>query len=811
MSLFQDFRYGLRALRKKPGFALTAILTLALGIGANIAVFSIVNALILRPYPFAELDRIVLLRAAGPKVVSDIRIAPADFLDLQRDSSVFQGLAAYRANESNLTGTGEAQTVVTATVSPNFFDLLGVQPVFGRGFTTEDGESGRDAVVILNYGFWQKRFNGDKSAVGQTMEVDGRKLVIVGVMPREVRYPEATDLWMPLALTPELRAQRNADAVPPPAFRVMARLQQGVSLAQAESELQSFSAHLQQQFPDTHHDRGLTLLLLRKGQYSFSGPLFLTLQVAALFVLLLATANLFNLLFARLVDRQRELAVRTALGASRMRLLQLFIGETVSLAVIAGIIALICSEFVVSIIRTGIPQDYTKWIAGWELIRVDSSVTMFAVVLIGAVGLLFALGAAWHSSASDVNRVLKQNNRGAGVRHGFFRSALVVAQVAFAAVLLVDAGLMVQGFFRLANVYKTFDPGSALNLEVRLPEQHYNNDAAIRSFYQQLLLRVSALPGVQFAGVVTNPPASNVESGRSLFTIEGQSVLRESEAPSADVQSISADFFRSLRIPVLQGRSISDQDGAESPRIAVISRTMAARFWPSGSAIGQRIKVGPPASPAPWTTIVGVVEDVKQNWWDGEPRPVIYRPYLQEPRRAMNLIVRTSFNPDSIASSVREAGRSLDSNLSFAKLSTMEREVADSLAPIRILGILMVVFGVVSIALSALGIYGLLAHSVAQRTHEFGVRMALGAQRHDVLRLVIGHSWKLTAIGLVLGLPAAWLLVRAMASALYGVIAPNAMVFIVLSIALTIVALLAGYLPARRATAVDPMLALRYE
>jgi putative ABC transport system permease protein len=811
MNLFQDFRYGLRALRKKPAFALTAILTLALGIGANIAVFSIVNALILRPYPFPELDRIVLLRAAGPKVVSDIKIAPADFLDLQRDSSIFQGLAAYRGNESNLTGAGEAQTVVTATVSPNFFDLLGAQPVFGRRFTVEDGENGRDAVVILNYTFWQKRFNGDKNVVGQTIEVDGRKLAIIGVMPSEVRYPEATDLWMPLALTPDLRAQRNADAVPPPAFRVLARLQPGISLAQAGSELQPFSARLQQQFPDTHRDRSLTLLLLRKGQYSFSGPLFLTLQVAALFVLLLATANLFNLLFARLVDRQKELAIRTALGASRMRLLQLFIGETVSLAIMAGIIALICSKFVVSLIRTRIPQDYTKWIAGWESIRVDSTVTIFAAVLIVAVGLLFALGAAWHSSASDVNRVLKQHNRGAGSRRGFFRSSLVVAQVAFAAVLLVGAGLMVQGFFRLANVYKTFDPGSALSMKVRLPEQHYKDDAAIRSFYQQFLQRVSALPGVQFAGVVTNPPASNVNSGRSLFTMEGQTVLRESEAPSADVQSVSADFFRSLRIPVLQGRSVSNQDGADSPRVAVISRTMAARFWPDRAPIGQRIKIGPPASTASWTTIVGVVEDVKQNWWDGEPRPVIYRSYLQEPRRAMNLVVRTSLDSHGIASPLRDAGRSLDSDISFASLTTMESEVSDSLAPIRILGILMVVFGAVSIALSALGIYGLLAHSVAQRTHEFGVRMALGAQRQDVLRLVIGQSWKLALIGLALGLPAAYLLVRAMASTLYGVIAPNVTVFVVLSIALILVAVVAGYLPARRATGVDPMLALRYE
>jgi putative ABC transport system permease protein len=809
MNLVQDLRFGLRSLRKRPGFALTAILTLALGIGANVAVFSIVNALILRPYPFPELDRLVLLRAAGPKVVSEVKVPPADFLDLQRDSSSFQGLAEFRNYEASLTGSGAAQTIVGATVSPNFFALLGTQPLLGRNFSAEDAESGRDAVMILGYGFWQKRFNGDKAVLGQTLEVDGRKLTIIGVMPQDFRYPPATDLWVPLALTPELRALR--DPIPPPTLSVLARLKPGVSLAQAESELKGFSDRLQQQFPDTHRDRSFTLILLRKEQYSFSAPLFLTLQVAALFVLLLATANLFNLLFARLLDRQKELAVRTALGASRTRLTQLFLGETVALALIAGAIALGCAEFAIKLIRTSIPQDYTKWVAGWDSIRMDSGVLVFAAVLIVVVGLLFALGSAWHSSASDVNRVLKQNARGAGSRRGLFRSALVALQIAFAAVLLAGAGLMVQGFFRLANIYKTFDPGNVISAEVVLPEQRYDSDAKIRSFGQQFIQRVAALPGVQYVGEVTNPPASNVDTPRTLFTIEGQPVLRESEAPSADIQSISADYFRSLRVPLLQGRSLSDQDGADAPSVAVISRTMAARFWPNTSPIGRRIKTGPPNSTDPWTTIVGVVEDIKQNWWDAGPRPVIYRSYLQLPRRSMFFTIRASLDVGALAAPLRQAGHELDPNLSFATLTTLESEISDALAPIRILGILMVVFGVVSIALSALGIYGSLAHSVAQRTHEFGVRMALGAQREDVLRLVIGQSWKLALTGLAVGIPAAWLLVRLMASLLYGLIVFNVAVFAALAIGLSLLAIAAAYLPARRATSVDPMLALRYE
>src|SRR5215470_3029882 len=810
-NLFHDFRFGVRALRKKPGFAVTAVLTLALGIGANVAVFSIVNALILRPYPFPELDRLVLLRAEGPKVVSEVRIAPADFLDLQRESSIFQMLAAFRVGDSNLTGSGDTQSVVTAAVSPNFFELIGVQPTLGRQFATEETEAGRDAVVILNYGFWQRHFSGVRNILGRSIELDGRKMAIVGIMPRHFRYPVATDLWMPLVLTPQMRAERNAQAVQGRAIQVLARLRPEISLNRAESEVHAFAARLQREFPDTHTDRTLALLLLRKEQYAFSAPLFLTLQAAALFVLLLATANLFNLLLARLIDRQKDVAVRTALGASKLRLLQLYMGETVSLALLGGGIALIGSYLAVNFIRTSIPQDYTKWVAGWESIHLDQSVIIFAIVLTLIVGLLFAVGASWRSSGrGDLNRVLKEGGRASGHTRGRLRGILVTAQIAFAAVLLAGAGLMVQGFIRLARVYKTFDPGHVLTMEITLPEQRYEDDAKIRAFHQQFLERVTALPGVLSAGTVTNPPASNVDNTRSLFAVEGQTILRESEAPSADLQSVSPDFFRSLRIPLLHGRDVTDHDGDGAPLVAVISRTMAARFWPGASPIGQRIKMGAPGSQDNWITIVGVVEDVKQNWWDGMPRPVIYRPFAQAPRRWMNFAIRTAFDPHSAAPAVRDAGRALDPGISLV-LSTMDSEVSDSLAPIRILGILMVVFGAVSIALSALGIYGLLAHSVAQRTHEFGIRMALGAQRGDVLRLVIGQSWKLCAIGLLIGLPSAYLLVRLIENLLYGVIAFSAIVFIALALALTAVALLAGYLPAKRATKVDPMLALRYE
>ncbi|HLW52271.1 MAG TPA: ABC transporter permease [Candidatus Angelobacter sp.] len=811
--LFQDLRYGVRALLKNPGFSLIAIITLALGIGANTAVFSIVNALILRPYPFPDLDRITLLRAAGPKVTSEYRIAPADFLDLQREGEIFDELAAFQQGEASLTGAGDAESVVDCAVTPNFFQVLGTQPASGRLFASDEAERGRDQVVILNQGFWKRRFAADPEIVGKTIEVDGQKMTVAGIMPAAFNYPPATDFWRPLALTPELKAERNAQAVKGFAFQVIGRLRGNAPIGQAMSRLQAFAAGLQQRFPDTHQGRTFNLLRLREEQLNFTAPIFLPLQVAAMFVLLLAAANLVNLLFARLVGRQRELAVRSALGASGLRMALLFVGETVPLAGLAGMIALFCSAGTVRLIRDSIPVDYTKWIAGWSAIRVDWRVTGFAIVLTVAAGVAFAVGAAFHGKRANLTSALKEaGGRGSeGFTRRRLRSSLVVVQVVFATVLMIGAGLMVQGFYRLANVYRNFDPSNVLTMRINLPQQNYSDDARVRSFYQQFLANAAAMPGVQTAGLVTNPPASNVDSTKTLFVIEGRAVQRQSEAPSADLQSASADFFRTLHITLFEGRALTDQDGPDSQRIAVISRTMARRFWPAGSAVGQRIKLGAREAVAPWTTIVGVVDDVKQNWWDNQPHAAIYLSYLQAPRRASEFMVRTSADKQSIMTALRAAARSLDSRISFEGSTTMEQSVSDSLAPLRILGILMLIFGAAALALAALGIYGVLAHSVAQRTQEFGIRLALGAQRRDVLRLVIGQAWMLVLGGLAIGAPLSYLLSRLMGSLLYGVVAFNIVLFAGLAAMLVAVALCAGVVPARRATAVDPMLALRQE
>ena len=810
--MLQDLRYGLRALRKSPGFATITVITLALGIGANTAVFGIVNALILRPYTFPQLDQLVILRASGASVTSEVKIAPADFLDLQRETSIFQGLFAYRLKESNLTAGGEAEPAVTCEVSTNFFDVIGERPLIGRAFSKEEGESGRDDAVIINHGFWLRRLGGDRGVLGRAVEIDGQKKTVVGIMPAGFNYPPAVDFWMPLAITAPMKSQRSAQAPQGTSFQVIGRLRPGLTLGQVQSQVQNFAARLQQQFPDTHQGRSFNLLRLREEQYTFTAPLFITLQIAALFVLLLASANLLNLLLARLIQKQKELALRTALGANRISLAQLFLGETLPLSLFAGVVALSVSFMTVKLVRDGIPFDYTKWVAGWASIQVDWRVTLFAVLLTAVVALAFALGGAVRSTRVDLNDVLKETGgRSGGGGRNRLRNMLAMAQVAFATVLLAGAGLMAQGFFHLADVYKTLDPAKVLTAGVRLPQGAYPDDTKIRAFYQQFLQRAAAIPGVEAAGIVANPPASNVDNPRTLFAIEGQTILRESEAPSADLQSVSAGFFPSLKIPILRGRGVSEQDGPESPAIAVISRTMGQKFFTGSTAIGRRMKIGPPGAAVRWTTIVGVVEDVQQNWWDGQARPVIYLPYLQAPKRDMDFTVRAHSGTLALASEVRAAVRGLDPSVSLIDLGTMDGSVSDSLAPLRILGILLLVFAGVSLTLAALGIYGMLSHSVAQRKHEFGVRLALGAQREDVLKLVIRQSWKLAAIGLGIGLPLAYGLSRVMRSALFGVVEFNAMLFIGLVLLVTAVALVAAYVPARRAMDADPIGALRSE
>jgi predicted permease len=808
-SFLADLRYGFRSLRKSPGFAIVSVLTLALGIGANTAIFSMVNALLLHPYNFQNLDSLVRVwEDRGIDEGYDARyIAPADAHDLGSSNGIFEGLTTYSFQSFGLGMEGDVQPILGCRVSANFFDVLAVAPAVGRLFSMAEEQPGADQVAILSYGSWQRRFGSDPQLLGRAILLNGRVYTIVGIMPRDFDYPVPVELWVPLALTPAERADRTQLSL-----SALARLKAGVSVFQANSVLAGFSHRLEREYPKTNVGRTTSLLQLRKELYMFTLPLFLLLQAAAVFVLLLACANLANLVFARMIGRQREIALRCALGASRGRLGQLFLSETLLYSSAAGMVAIAATFASARALRTSIPVDWTKWVPGWDGIRVDGSVLALTILVALGVGLFLGLATMLHASRVEPNKTLKETGTGTITRaKRRVRSALVIAQVAIALILLVCAGQTIQGFVRLASVYQGFEPASVLRIEISLPQKVYADDVKITNFYQQLLRGTASLSGVQHASLVSNPPASNVDNETTFFSMEGQPALKTSETPSADLQIASPDFFNTLKIASVVGRTFSDADHADAARVVVISHGMATRFWPKGDALGHRIKLGPADSTEPWLTVVGIVGDVRQNWWNPITRPVIYKPFAQSPQRSLTLLLRTTSSPTSYTSGVRDVVRQIDSRIALRAVNTLEEEIADSIAIVRIMGILMGIFGLVALALSSIGVYGVLSESVAQRTHEIGIRLALGANPRDLVRLILGQALKLTAIGLAIAVPCAIAISRTMASLIFGVISVDFVILGGFTALLLFVALGAGYLPARRAIGVDPMVSLRYE
>jgi predicted permease len=808
-TLLQDLRYSLRALRKNPAFTMVAVITLALGIGANTAIFSMVNALLLHPYNFHDLDRLVRVwENRGIEQGWDARwIAPGDADDLRSGTEVFEGLTTYRCQDFNLSVGGNVQPVRGCGVSANFLDVLGVNPALGRTFTVSEEQPGADQVAIVSHGFWQRRSGGDPELLGKTIHLNGRSYTVVGIMPTGFDYPVPFELWVPLALSPAQRVDRAQLSL-----QALGRLKPGVSVAQARAALDAIGQQLRLEYPLTNGNRTTALLQLRKELYLYTLPLFLLLQAAAGFVLLLACANLANLLFARIIGRQKEIAVRTALGAARGRLARLFVTETLLLSCVAGGAAIAAAFWSVKLLRTSISPGWTMWVPGWDGIQVDRTVLAFTVILAALVGIVFGLATALRAGRVDLYKTLKEAGRGPALGgRGRLRSALVVAQVMAALVLLVCASLTARGFVHLATVYQGFQPGNVLRLEIGLPEKSYYDNSKITGFYERVLHEAAELPGVSAAALATNSPASNVDNETTFFTIEGRPALKASEAPAADLQMSSPDYFRALRIPSIAGRVYSDADNAGAAPVAVISRSMAIRFWPGGDALGQRIKLGAADSAEAWMTVVGVVEDVRQNWWNPVARPTIYEPFLQAPRRGMVFLLRAARNPTSYALNVRDIVRQIDAEVALTDVNTLETEIADSIAIVRIMGVLMGVFGGVALALSSVGVYGVLAESVARQIPEIGIRLALGAKPRDVMKLVLGQALKLTGIGLAIGLPVAFAISRAMASLIFGLIRVDFATLAGCTALLVIVALVAGYLPARRGMRVDPMVALRYE
>jgi len=808
-NLRQDFHYGLRLLRKSPGFAGLAILTLTLGIGANTAIFSMVNALLLHPYDFRDLDRLVRVweYRGVDEGFDSRRLAPADAAEFSGSTRIFRSLATYQCRDFNLTVNGAAEPVRGCGISANFFEVLGVSAAMGRTFSAEEDRPGTDAVVVLSHGFWQRRMGGQLSALGSNIPINGRPYTVIGIMPRGFDYPVPMEFWVPLALTPAEKANR-ADL----SLEALARLQPGVGVKQAQAVLAGESLRLEQEYPLTNANRAVLVMLLRKELYSFTLPIFLLLQAAALFVLLLAIANLVNVHFARMIGRQKELALRLALGGTRSRLAQLLICESLELSAISAVVTIAASFWSVRVLRDSISPDWTMWVPGWNAIRVDTTVLAFTVLVAIAAGVIFGLVSVLHAGKLQLNQTLKEGGPGNMTRaSNRLRSGFVVAQVMFALTLLVCAGLMIQGFTRLANIYGGFEPASVLKAEITLPEKKYDSDAQVVNFHRELLQRTAALLGVTGVALNSNNPASNVDNPTTLFTVEGSVAQKVSDTPSADVEVASPGYFQVLHIPMLAGRGFTEADTATAPAVVMVSESMAKRFWPEDNALGRRIKLGAFNSDAKWLTVIGIVGDVRQNWWNPPGRPVIYECSVQYPDRGMKLLLRTNSSPEKYGSSLREIVRGLDAEVIVNELGTLEKEVGDSIAIVRVMGMLMGIFGGVALVLSAIGVYGVLAESVAQRKREFGVRVALGARPGDILRQVVLHSLKLTGIGLGLALPLTVVISRAVSHYVFGLVAMNFGVPLFFAGTLLAVGVVAAYLPARRVMGVDPIVALRHE
>jgi len=809
-TLWQDLRYGARMLVKKPGFTLIAVITLSLGIGANTAIFSLINAILLRPFDFYDLDRLVSVFGTAPQHGAELSgIAPADFADLRRQQTVFTDLAALRWSNSNLTGAGEPERVQNAEVTAGFFRLLGKEAVLGRAFLPEEEQEGRGQVAVLGYGLWQRRFGADPKIVGATISLDEKAYTVIGVMPENFTFPKPVELWTPLALGKESWNERRWQSL-----SVVARLKAGVELGQANAEVETLAQRLTTQYPQTNSGRGATVRLLSRSANGEYNEVFLNLLMTAVgFVLLIACVNVANMQLARASSRSREMAVRAALGAGRLALVRQLLAESLLLGLLGGVCGLLVSFWLLDYIRGSIPLHAVRYISGWEDVRVNNRVMIFTLVVSLASSVVFGLVPALQSSKPDLNEALKEGGRsdGAGAGRQRLRKALIVAEVALALALLVGAGLTVKGFARLTEKkHQGFDPRHVLTLRATLPPSRYAEGRQIAAFHRQAQERLSALPGVESASLASFLPGS--DSWDSIeFQIEGQPATLPGQKREITYQKAGAGYFQTVRIPIIKGRAFSASDGEDAPRVAVISEAMARRYFPNEDPLGRRVKVGAVESTPPWYTVVGVAGDVSRFMFDRETPPMLYLPNQQVPDREAYFVIRVSGEPMAAVPAVRAQIAALDNKLPLYEIKSHEQVITDELAGLGLGSELMAMFGALALALAAVGVYGVMAYAVSQRTREIGVRMALGARPRDVFRLIAGQALKLTALGLAIGLPVAFALGRMMTGALFGVIALEPLTFIEFTLLLTGIALLAGYLPARRASRVDPMAALRQE
>jgi predicted permease len=813
-SLVQDLRYAVRLLLKSPGFTLLAATTLALGIGANAAIFSVANSVLLKPLPYRDPERLVMVYSQFPTMgFNRFWIDPVEVTELNRWIRSFDALGAYRTGFVNVQGKDEPIRVQSAVASAGLFKALGVTPQLGRFFSPREDLPNVEQVVVLGDGIWRRAFAADPGIVGRRIQVNGVDRTVIGVMPPGFNVEsKRIDVWVPLALDPANPGNRGNHYL-----FVVGRLKEDVSLEAARAELAGIVARWEKEIPDNHvpHPENHPLLIqpLLDDLVGSIRPKILVLLGAVGLVLLIACVNVANLLLARAEARQKEIAVRTALGAGRGRLISQFLTESVVLALLGGGLGLLLASAGVR----GIVAANLESLPRVDEIGLDSRVLLFTLGISVLTGLLFGLAPALHARAGVLFESLKEGGQRttAGAGRQVLRRTLVVLEVAFAAMLVIGGGLLIRSFWELVQVDPGFDPEGVLSFQVSLPATAYPEDPQVTGFYQNLLGRLSALPGVTAVGAMSGmPPNRDLDANDTVF----ESVPQDPEGPPHNVdfwQIVSRDYFKAMNIPLKEGRVFAPTDGQGTPGVAVINETMAKVFWPNRSPIGDRVKS--PGDDAPWMTIVGVVGDVKQKGLDQATGTELYFLDLQTSEtlggtaNTMNVVLRTDGDPMHLASAVRAEVRRLDPSLPVANLRPLEEVVYDSLAQPRFITFLVLAFAVVALSLAAIGIYGVLAYMVEQRTQEIGVRMALGAQARQVLRMILGQGAWLVGTGLVLGVAGALGLRKVIASVLYGVTPTDPAIFATVLLVLAAVAFLACWLPARRAMAVSPMVALRSE
>ncbi|HMG72328.1 MAG TPA: ABC transporter permease [Pyrinomonadaceae bacterium] len=809
-TLFKDIRYGMRSLLKHPGFTAIVVVTLAVGIGASSAIFSIVNSVLLRPLPYARADHIVAIQEldAGGKRV---QVTPANFLDWRAQNTVFEQLAAILTRPAVLALADQAERIDLAMTSANFFSVFGMEPERGRFFIPADEQAGHASIVVVSHALWQRRFGSDAALVGKPITLDGASYTVVGIAPAGFQYPDKTEVWVPpYKLAPAMNERMDPTQVR--GFGMLAAvalLKPGVGLSQAASEMETITARLRQQYPETNNRRFNRVVSLHTHLVGETRPMLLLLLGAVSFVLLIACANVANLLLAGAASRQKEMAIRTALGASRLRVMRQLLTESLMLAFAGGAIGFLLSLWGVALITKLLPQEFPRL----GEIKLDWRVLSFTLVTAVLTGILFGLAPALQISKTDIQETLKESGRGASGsrRHNRLRNLLIVGEVALSVVLLVGAGLLFRSFLQLQTVNTGFTPQQVLTVRLSPAGSKYRLDADYISFYSQTIQRIAALPGVAAVGAINTLP---LEKGPFAgFRIEGRPPLTIDKWPGGNYRTVSTDYFRAMNIPVVQGRAFTERDTENAPLVIMINQALAARDFPNENPIGKRINLGntdPKGQPV-WWEVVGVAANVRSLELREEALPEFYLSALQDSFANMYVVVRTSVEPTSVAASVRRAAAEVDKSAAVSDVKTMEHIVNDAVTQPRFNLFLLALFSGVALLLSAAGIYGVTSYTVSQRTHEFGIRMALGAQVGDVLKMILKQGMLLIAVGLVMGLLASFALTRLLRTLLFGVGATDPLTFGAITLLLTLVALVACYIPARRATKVDPLVALRYE